>query len=541
MWALNNAFQNLILHSLTYQTLSNLIPAAALLVSGTCLRYGWLSSYPRYIKITQIGVLTLSALFISADIFVYLASAFSYDHGDAAVTTIGAAVRNGQLTHSGISGAHGFYSLPYGPLLFETQRLVLTIWPTIEASKLVGIAAFVFGIAVLVRQMGAKQLLTFSVPLFIAALIVIRHDSFAYGIRSKSILFALVALSGTITLRPEMPCAALCLGLLIGLAAGFKITAVIFFVPTAALLFCRTKIFADLAKTGALIASGAALTFFPVFALPSVGTSGYFAQLALSTRVGYSPALLLDNMAEILLMLSPGLLLILRQKARLGQENLGLVAGTFAAAIAASLIGSKIGTGSTSLIPFVAVAVAVNIRMAKEGDVLRSDVISQANLLGAGLAAMTYLPILFVATVTLYTRGRDIGETSAVVTEAQQIYREHPDAQMGVGGAADYNLTAVRAIGTLRGGPLLFDPATWMEFAYVEPAQAEDMSLAFLSGCRIRAWVIPNGSAPFTMPNWNEGQNFFTEAFRQKFSENYIGTNATSHFSVWVCRSDKNA
>ena len=47
-----------------------------------------------------------------------------------------------------------------------------------------------------------------------------------------------------------------------------------------------------------------------------------------------------------------------------------------------------------------------------------------------------------------------------------------------------------------------------MEFAYVEPTQAEDMSLAFLSGCRIRAWVIPNGSAPFTMPNWNEGQNF---------------------------------
>ena len=71
----------------------------------------------------------------------------------------------------------------------------------------------------------------------------------------------------------------------------------------------------------------------------------------------------------------------------------------------------------------------------------------------------------------------------------------------------------------------------------VEGQRAEDMSLDFLTNCRIRSWILPNKSDPFSMRNYYGGAPFFSPRFIAKFKQDYQIVESRQYFSVWACRS----
>ncbi|MEQ8172104.1 MAG: hypothetical protein ABRQ38_24675 [Candidatus Eremiobacterota bacterium] len=53
----------------------------------------------------------------------------------------------------------------------------------------------------------------------------------------------------------------------------------------------------------------------------------------------------------------------------------------------------------------------------------------------------------------------------------------------------------------------------------------------------INIWLIPRGSEPFEIRNWDNNKPLFNEEFKKIFYEHYKCKNQTEYFSIWIKKS----
>jgi hypothetical protein len=474
--------------------------------------------------------------FLAIQFALYAAFPVPYDHGDIAVASIGAALRSGQLAYSGLEYGADFYSLPYGPLLYELQGIFTAPWPFIFSTKLPGLIAFSVGCAA-IGMMFRRESRALAAPFCaLAALILIRNLYYEFGVRAESLLFGLTGVVTLAVLRTQGSRTKLFVGAAAGFAAQLKINAVAFFLPHAlAIVFANRD-----PKSMAINTLQIVVTMFAAFVIPllapGINFTGYFEQLLLSARVGLSLPGFIDGALELTVISSPVVALFLARRTRLTRGEEAALFGSAIAGFVTVVVASKFGSETNPLIPLIPISAGLSIMLARDVPLEMLEDISRKLTIAVFALALAYTPFLAVHVGELRTHLKMYADRTLAVGEAQQIYVKYPGAQMGVGGdEPQYELAGARMIGPLRGAHLQFDPAAWMEFAYVEQNRAEAMSLVFVENCRVKYWILPAAGAPFSMRSYYVDAPFFTPVFVAAFKQNYEMVERTPHFTVWAC------
>ena len=476
------------------------------------------------------------ALFVIGAVTLFALYPYLWDHGDVAVAAIAAAYRHGEPVYSGLDGKWGFYSLAYGPLLYEVQAAATALSATILASKLPGLLSFAYAVVAIVAVLRRHAPASFAGAFAaLSGLALLPSLLYSFAVRAESLLLAVSAgaMLGQVSLARVT--AACVIGACAGAAAALKLTACLYFAPAAFWLLFASPDWPARLRLLALFGASALATFAPTLLLPNLNVAAYAEQLSLSSGVGYSAATFVDNLLQGAIILAPPFVILpARGRPMTGAERAGLIA-LLCAALAVSVIGSKFGSWSYVLLPFIPVSAGFSVLLAQGIETDRIERTARSIALGACALAVAYLPFAGSRASDLLARAKAFDTAAAAVREARVLYAKYPDAQMGAGGGEDYVHTATRMIGPLRGGELIFDVAAWMEFAFVAPERAAPMSLSLLEDCRVRTWILPRKAPPFSMDNYYGGV-FFTDAFRARFLVAYRLGESTAHYDVWTCQ-----
>ncbi len=350
MWPFILAFINIV--HIDTERIALEAAALACFVSLPALALLLRSRLPAIFATIGCAVCLLPAAPIVAIIALYLATPLHFDHGDAAIASIGAAMRNGQISHSGLDPSADFYSLPYGPLLDQIQSAVAA-WPSVLTSKLPGVIAFVLGIAAMIASL-RRVPLCISGPFYcLVALIVLSQRHMAFSVRGEPLLLLLASLSTFVVLRDKSRFAALFVGTAAGLAAGMKLTGFLFMVPHAFAIMFAIRDRTALAKCAATMAISATLTFVAPHLASNVNLDGYYRQLLLSAQAGFSFPSLVENIIVLALMMAPAIALGARRDFTMTKSERGALIGMGLAGLCLIVIGSKNGSGPYTLLPFI--------------------------------------------------------------------------------------------------------------------------------------------------------------------------------------------
>jgi hypothetical protein len=63
-----------------------------------------------------------------------------------------------------------------------------------------------------------------------------------------------------------------------------------------------------------------------------------------------------------------------------------------------------------------------------------------------------------------------------------------------------------------------------------------DSTFNALQTCKIKTWILPKNSAPFSLESFYTHQPLFPENFRRMFLETYELSGSYLYYDVWMCQ-----
>jgi hypothetical protein len=322
-------------------------------------------------------------------------------------------------------------------------------------------------------------------------------------------------------------------GVLAGLAAGFKLHGICYAVPAILRLAARGETFVRRIVILAAIGSAAVVVIVVIHSNAAM-VAGYVKYLANASHHGLSMEILKEN-AKFALCYSmpPALLWILRRPA-IGREDLCLIAGLALSSVVNIIVGSKPGSGYHHLMPLIPVYLFVtaiflqapatyNFAPLKPGSFMAVVMVTAFLLFGhVGLHELNVL------------RHQDVVAERGKIDELSGLVGKYPNAQIGVGDAKHYTDTNYRPLAVLHGAYPHIDYAAWIDLAY---GGVPETTIAWMvSGCRVPVWILPGG-APFSVSNYYTHTPTFSDDFRAHFAANYTRAETGEYYQVWVCKS----
>jgi hypothetical protein len=525
-----------------------LLPCFALAAPFMARRIGWAA---RPLQAAALVVATVIAAIMLWASSSYLTNTGYLDHIESSIAAVSWWYHQGHPLYPGWSDNEGLYGLQYGPLLFQLTAAALSLGPSILISKLPGYCCF--WLACIVVMWSLRPLLPSGrqALLPMAALVIMAgcYWRAAYWVRSEPYLVLFAALALCSYLRLGRTAAAVALGVLGGCAINMKIHGALYILPYAvALLASPQPASAGLASRPASagsdsdrlriaaigIASGSVAVAIP-FLLPNVSLLHYIAFLQATLQHGFARSLLVLNLRFGAVLAMPALLLVWRRRRGGPQPDLPMALTYLVSVLIVCLIGAKNGAGPTHLLPFLPAFVFF---MAKAAQTIRipgsTNEARAAALAACFLVVMVaYIPA-FAANLSGLRDWDRIVDNPAFRREAIQLYKAYPTAIMGSGDDASYSLTEYKVFGVFAGGPLTFDPSTWMDLQ--KGGVPETFADQLLIGCRSPVWIIPKGGAPFTKTSPYDPDPMFSDQFRALFHQQYTMVRDGTNYTVWACR-----
>src|SRR3974390_2042578 len=309
------------------------------------------------------GISVLSIAVYLATLVPYLLYPSYLDHVEATVASIAWLGMHGHVLYPNwVSG--DVYGSLYGPVLYLLHGLFLLIEPTITTSKVLGVVSLLIAfclIFVVIKQKVDSNLTSF---LFIASLVMLFAPlgPFAYWTRAEPFLILInaLALLAAIKLRPQAASAVI--GILAGIATGFKLHGFIYVAPTDVMPFVQAKperdriIFVVIGFACAII-----FAFLP-FCLKESSLVGYWQYLNIAAHHRFAPDAFRENLRFALAIFSPIVGIWFWGKPALNATEFWLLAGLSISVAITVCMGSI--SGPYHLLPFVPLCLYVATIMA---------------------------------------------------------------------------------------------------------------------------------------------------------------------------------
>ncbi len=473
--------------------------------------------------------------------FTYLASANYTDHIEPNTAVVAWLWANGGQVFHPVDSAER-YAFLYGPLAYMATGLIYMLFgASTFTSKLAGIICLLIALTATAASV-RKRLPAVWYPVLVAlgyfSLLALFFKNFSFWSKPDSFMIAASAVGlwsctlGT-KLRPRILLAWLICGVALGVAAGAKITGVLYFLPYVAWFFERDGIKAPfvIGFTALLI------TALPFLAPESVSLTNYVAWLQAAGGHGLSKSIFVQNAFFAGFALLPLLMWLIKKPALLWQHKWIALASMLAYGLVL-IAASKPGSGPHHFMPFLpALGFVAALAVASGHHKGASAAVFWAPL-GAFLAAAAIKTgfALFYGLRVLGSHDLDAG----LVQEMDQVIEQHPNSNiyMGYGDGSRYVTTFVRNHLAYRGYPYLVDASAVMDFQLSGiniPQATVDALLADASA----VWLVPVGQEPFTLVSWyyrDTGGRVFDENFRAAFVKNFAVSSATEHYDVYTRR-----
>ena len=480
---------------------------------------------------TGLGVLVMA---------VYLAALVNYtlypnyvDHFEPTVASVAWLGMHGHALYPNWV-TDDVYGIVYGPVLFLLHGVFLLIDPTITTSKVLGVVSllFAFGlIFIVIKQKVANNLTSF---LFMASLVMlfVRFNRYPYWGRAEPFLILIGALALLVATRVRPLAAGAIIGVLAGLATGFKLHGFIYVAPTAIMTLARAKMPRDRVIVAIIGVTCAIIVALLPFCLKESSLVGYWQYLRLAADHGLSLDLFKDNLFFALFLFALVVFPIIYGiwfwgKPAINPSEFWLLAGLCISIAIAVVIGSVSGGGPYHLLPFVPVCLyaAAAVSDAHAAEANRMIAISFLLLLLAYGPGGSRLIIYYY---------RNFQTEHDKIIELQTYLDAYPDAQIGISDDLHYSDTYYRIFSVLQGHPLHVDFSAWGEMAYA--GVPEKNIIRFMKRCEVPTWILPLG-APFTKLNLYTNLPMLSDDFRRTFSMNYKLVQMGQAYQVWRCRS----
>ena len=475
-------------------------------------------------------------------ILVYLAEIIIYgfypnfgDHSEPTVASIAWLGLHGKAYYPDLDKGN-LYGLVYGPLLYFINSIFLSISPTLTAVKLAGIVPLLLALGIMFSTV-RQRTNDFLVSLFIVASLVSVFEHYGlevYWNRAEPylILIAVLALFAATRLRPIT--AAVVIGSLAGVAAGFKINGFLYVLPMATMLLAgakRPREFTILSAIG--IGCAAIFMSAPFWAHPS-SVYDYFQYLKLAGHEGLSFELFIKNCIFAIAIFAPVAFVLYWRRPALGLRERWLIAGLTLSLAITVVIAAKPGSGTHIFIPFIPLCLYATAVL------LDAD-----STKASGIAALVFL-LTFIAYFPSF--AFQIAWSKGLLANAQfervkageirELLDAYPDAQIGVSDQEHYIDTHYsKFLSVLKGHSIRVDFTAWMDLQLggVQESNITRLVQRDSNGCNVPTWILPLG-APFTMVSRYTMRPEVSDEFRRTFYENYKLVHMSRAFQVWVCK-----
>ena len=429
------------------------------------------------------------------------------------------------------------YGWVYGPVLYLLHGLFLLIDPSIIISKILGVASLLGAFVVFFYAIRHKVADNSTSFLFTVSLIMlfVPFGPYSYWTRAEPflILISALALLAAIRLRPFA--AGTIIGVLAGLAAGFKIHSFIYLAPTAIMTLARTQIPRDRVILALIGAACAILFVLLPFCLKESSLVVYSQYLNIIAKHDVSFAVFRANLLFALVLITPSVVILVWRRPVISSVDSWLLAGLCISIAIVVVMSSVSGAGPYHLFPFVPLCLYAVV------------IIMHTPVHEPKPAARQIIAIIFILLLLAYAPGgflinnwlktihyRDSQTELEKIIELQTYLNSYPDAQIGISDDEHLTDTYYRIFSVLQGHPLHIDFDAWQELAYV--GVPEKNIIRFIQTCEVRTWILPLG-APFTKISWYTKLPLLSDDFRRTFAMNYKLIQMGQAYQVWGCRS----
>jgi hypothetical protein len=432
------------------------------------------------------------------------------------------------------------YAMLYGPLVYLVNGVFLLINPSIFMSKLPGIGALLGAVACLWWVLRRKKTDGITAFLLIAAFLTVFDPrvTISYAGHPDSFLLFIGALTLPVAFECPLLPAAIGVGILAGLGAGFKVHGFLYAVPAALAVIARAKdrregLRLSVAGCGAAIA---------VIALPfllvsqAANADGYLRTLIMAAHHGLAMAEFSDGLLYAGSLAVPLLVVWYWWRPALGRPERWFLIGLGAAVAVTIVIGAKRGAGARHLWPFYP---AYFYAMAC---ILRADSRAADSQKPQTIMAVVVLALLATYagwqeesySVMEFWYGRQDIELAKIV-DVENILKDHPDAEFGVSDSdGRYRDSFYRVLGVFQGGQLHLDSAAWIDLALA--GIPGSVAARTLENCAVRTWVLPLGEPFALLSTYGTGEPVFSDEFREEFHSNYRLVQEDDFYQVWACK-----
>lgn len=432
------------------------------------------------------------------------------------------------------------YAMLYGPLVYLVTGVFLLIDPSIFMSKLPGIGALLGAVVCLWWALGRKKADGITAFLLIAAFLTVFDPrvTLSYASHADTFLILIGALTLPVAFEWPVLSAAIGVGILAGLGAGFKVHGFLYAVPAALTVVARAK---DRREELRFVVAGCGAAL-AVIVLPfllvsqAANADGYLRTLIMAAHHGLAMAEFSDELVSAVTLAVPLLVVSYWWRPALGRPERWFLIGLGVAVAATMVFGAKHGAGSRHLWPFYpACFYAMACILGADscaGDSQKSQNIMAVVVLAllatyAGWQEESYFVMAF-----WYNR-QDI--ELAKIADVEDILKDYPDAQFGVSDSdARSRDSFYRVLGVFQGGKLYLDNAAWIDMAAA--GIPESVAGRVIENCAVRTWVLPLGE-PFAMPTtYATNRPLFSDKFREEFHSNYRLVQQDDFYQVWGCK-----
>lgn len=524
------------------------------LAGFVALRTLWPSAFQRLCEATgsKRFWLPVSLLFLAA-FLVFLVCSTLYkgylDHVEPNVASVAAAFNHGAPLYHDVSSPQR-YSLLYGPLSYLPFSWALSVLGSrLLSLKIVVLFANVCFL-ILLWASYRKRLDTprafFAVATVVA--FMMSSEPYLFQVRGDVLMPFTVALAlfGVLSSSRWKSCALLALAT--GLCFGIKITGVFYFLPLFVLLHRRFGL-----RIAALAAFGAGGVGCLPFALPQISVTNYLLWFHEASRHPLRGVEFLSNLRTAVTISLPILLLLWafhqidpkNCRIYLREQKFLLLASGCSLGLV-TILASKIGAGNHHLLPlypvigFLCSDIYSRIHALKAARTFSYGAIARAVCwLWLASTVATRIPVEFLTTERkLVTRW---SLAAAVTQDLTNIMHSHPGDRIEMGYSRSYSVTFYRPTLVFAGNPLTLD-APALDDMQLSGLVIPQGTIDYITSCQTQIWLIPQGEAPFVIPNIYADarifptRNLFEDRFRQAFLQEYQRVESSHYFDLWACR-----
>ncbi len=467
---------------------------------------------------------------------IYLFSNGFGEQGEATFSAVSWLLANGNPLYVGLHSAER-YSLQHGPIVYFVVGYIMKAFgPGYLTAKVAAVGALLLSIAFswLLFRTRLSKLDSFCLLGLEAWLFL--HWPYTYLIRPDALMLLCVS-AGLYFIETSQKRFQLIIviTLLLGLMINLKIHGFIYFLPILYLVYRRFG-----ARTVAVIGGLSILLAIVPFLSPHVSLTNYFLWLSNSIYHGIVvkriAAKILLVAAIVILPVAVGKLCGINLRSfYLSHRSLLLV--VFVAMVLPLIIGSKVGSGTNHLIPFI--PTFMYLYMLFIDYIRRNQASWQSAAVSPGARYLSVALItLIIGVVTIgginpqkrMIEKITVSGREAIIQDLRRLEADYAGYTLAIGYGEKDNMLYrdITPLPVFRGSPYLIDMVAISDMA-CSGVTIPATTAGKLNDGEIKVWLIPRGEKPFAY-------YLFDGSFRNNFLNNYQMAGKTEYFDVWVYR-----